>query len=635
MCGIAGIVSKTHNLDSIMDKMLESIAHRGPDAKSSTRFDDVILGHRRLSIIDLDTGDQPIYNADKTLCIIYNGEVYNYKDIRKTLTDSGVIFRTQSDTEVVLKAYEKYGPKSVELLNGLFAYAIYNLKEKSLFIARDHFGIKPVHYYFKDNTFIFSSEQKAILQHPTVSSTINTSALHIHMNLRYTQGDQTLFKGIKRLPPAHYMILKDGKLSIKKYWELTPKVSTDMSEDEAIEGLQFHIKQAIKRQLVSDVPVGVYLSGGLDSSTIVQKMYELGVSQINTFTLGFNEPTDEFPDARRIAEHFNTNHREMSLSMNPLEEMEKVIWHAEEPKINLLQGFNMSKFVSPHVKVVLGGLGGDELFAGYDIHKFVKPTNKWHSRVPSWLQKLLRWKSDFLFKIQTASGTLRFDEYRRGLQMLLSIGKIERYYLIIRNTWDFDQPFYKKIYQPKYLAVQKEALPNTVEYFKNYFKSAEKFGALDQVLYTELHTKMVNDYLLVDDRMSMANSVEERVPFLDRDLVDYGFSIPIDLKIKNGTTKYLFRKAMTGKLPPKIIKKKKWGFTANPYLQFKKDLKQRVEQELTKEYIEAQGIFNYEYIEQILSYPAHPKLRWHYNYLWILLGLKVWEEVFSVDMKYN
>ncbi len=458
---------------------------------------------------------------------------------------------------------------------------------------------------------------------------MNYQALHYQLNLRYCQGNETLFKDIKRLPPAHYAVFKKGQIEVKRYWSLQPQINRGITEADAADLTNFYLKQAVNRQLLSDVPVGVYLSGGLDSSAIVQKMHELNVPQINTYTLGFNEPTDEFPDADRIARHFNTNHHTHSLSMNPLSELDKVIWHAEEPKINLLQGYKMSEFVHRHVKVVLGGLGGDELFAGYDIHKFIAPFDKWHNATPRWLQKLLRLKSDLLFKMQNASHTLRFDEYRRGVQMLLSIGQVERFYLIIRNVWDFDKAFYKVIYAPDfYDSIAQYQLKVVAEFTPFLSKMERGKNAIDQVLFTEFQTKMVNDYLLTNDRMSMANSVEERVPFLDKDLVEFGFSLPVEMKIKNGTTKYIFRKAMADKLPQKIISKKKWGFTVNPYLQFKKDLGEVAQSRLTKEFIEKQGIFNYAYLKRIMDYPAHPKLRWHYNYLWVVLGYAMWEEMF-------
>lgn len=629
MCGIAGIFERNKDNQELMSEMLTAIKHRGPDDQAIYIHRDFTLGHRRLSIIDVTTcGNQPIFNEDKTVCVIFNGEIYNYEEIRDELKNKGHVFYTATDTEVLVHLYEEYGTGFFNKLNGIFAFALLDMKNERLILARDHFGVKPLHYFLKDGVLVFGSEQKSIILHPKYERQLNLKALHLHLNLRYTQGNETLFEGIKRVPPAHYAVFENGLFTVKRYWQLSVDVDRSITEEEAKERMNALIKQAVKRQLVSDVPVGVYLSGGLDSSAIVQKMHELGVPEINTFTMGFNEPTDEFPDAQQIADHFHTNHHTLSLSMNPMQQMPQVIWHAEEPKINLLQGFNMSAFVHPTVKVVLGGLGGDELFAGYDIHKFVYPFNQWHRHMPRWMQRLGRWKSDFIFKLQNNSKSLRYDEYRRGVQMLLSIGDAERFYLILRNVWDYDTPFYKNIYSKKFLQQNHIEQVKVHREFDKIFNDVKDENALNQVLYTEFQSKMVNDYLLTDDRMSMAHSVEERVPFLDRDLVDFGFSLPVELKIKNNQTKYLFREAMKPYLPPKIITKKKWGFTVNPYLQFKKDLKDTAEKILTKEYIEKQGIFNYDYIRYILDYPAHPKLRWHYNFIWIILGLAIWEQQF-------
>lgn len=629
MCGIAGIFERDTDNTQLMSEMLATIEHRGPDDQSIYTYQDFTLGHRRLSIIDVSTcGNQPIFNEDKSICVIFNGEIYNYEEIREELKSKGHVFYTATDTEVLVHLYEEYGTGFFNKLNGIFAFALLDQNNNRLILARDHFGTKPLHYFLKDGVLVFGSEQKSIILHPKYERKLNLKALHIHLNLRYTQGNETLFEGIKRLPPAHFAVFENGLFTVKRSWQLAVNIDRSITENEAKEKINELIKQAVKRQLVSDVPVGVYLSGGLDSSTIVQKMHELGVPDINTFTLGFNEPTDEFPDAQQIADHFHTHHHTLSLSMNPMQQMPKVIWHAEEPKINLLQGFNMSAFVHPTVKVILGGLGGDELFAGYDIHKFIYPFKNWHHHTPQWLQRMLRWKSDFIFRLQNNSKSLRYDEYRRGVQMLLSIGNVERFYLILRNTWDFDTPFYKNIYSESFLKQQEIEQFKVHKEFDKIFESVHHQNGLDQVLYAEFQSKMVNDYLLTDDRMSMAHSVEERIPFLDRDLVDFGFTLPVEMKIKNNQTKNLFREAMKPYLPPKIITKKKWGFTVNPYLQFKKDLKDTAEKILTKEYIEKQGIFNYDYIRYILDYPAHPKLRWHYNFIWIILGLAIWEQEF-------
>jgi asparagine synthase (glutamine-hydrolysing) len=628
MCGIAGIIEKGKDNQALMDKMLDIIAHRGPDAKTQYNKGNVTFGHRRLSIIDLSSGDQPMYNEDKSICIIFNGEIYNYKELRDELLSKGHIFKTNCDTETIIHGYEEYGYDLFARLNGIFAFALHDQTKDRVVLVRDHFGIKPLHYYFKDDTFIFASEQKAILLHEKVDRKLNYNSLHQQINLRYTQSNDTLFSGIKRLPPAHFLVYKNGEIKTHRYWQLKPEINQNLSEQEAAEGINYYIMQAVERQLMSDVPLGVYLSGGMDSSTIVQKMNELGVKEINSFTLGFNEPTDEFPDSKLIAEKFNTNHRTLSLAMEPMANLPQVIWHAEEPKINLLQGFNMSKFVSEHVKVVLGGLGGDELFAGYDIHKFIYPFNKWHDRVPGWLQDLANWKSSFIFKIQNASHTLGLDEYRRGIQMLLAIGNIEKFYLILRNVWDLDNGFYKEIYHPAFYQKMVYESQKVKEEFSQLFHESAHLTSLDQVLYTEFHSKMVNDYLLVEDRMSMSHSVEERVPFLDLDLVNYGFSIPIHMKIKNNQTKYLFRKSMEGYLPDKILQKKKWGFTVNPYLQFKKDLKNTAEKILTKEFLDEQGIFNHSYINLILNHSPKPRMRWHYNYLWVVMGMAILDKMY-------
>lgn len=628
MCGILGTIETGGTSPERFKRMLDLIQHRGPDAESIYRHRDVTLGHRRLAIIDLKTGDQPIFNEDHSVAVIYNGEIYNFREIRNELKALGHRFYTESDTEILVHGYETWGTKFFHRLNGIFAFAILDMKTDKLVLVRDHFGIKPLHYTQQNGLFAFASEQKALLIHPSVRRELNIQSLHAHLNLRYTQNDQTLFDGIYRLPPAHYLVYEKKQIRINRYWELTPEIRENMTEGEATDQLHELLRQAVKRQLISDVPLGVYLSGGMDSSVIVQKMSELGVPDIKTFTLGFNEPTDEFPDAERVAEYFKTDHHTLSLSMEPLKMFPEVLWQAEEPKINLLQGFNMSAFVKPHVSVVLGGLGGDELLAGYDIHRFIYPVNTLHARIPGWMKKTGDLKSRILFKMGQRMGVLRLDEYRRGLQMLLALGQIEKYYLILRNVWDFDNPMYDQIYHRDMRQKMKVESIKVHNAFDPYFEKVQNMSALDQVLFTEFHTKMVNDYLLVEDRMSMSHSVEERVPFLDLDLVNFGFSIPSELKMRGNRTKDLFRKAMEPYLPDKITQKKKWGFSVNPYLQFKKDLKDVSEKVLTQDFVERQGLFNYKYIRKILDTPPHPRMRWHYNFLWVVTGLAVWQKMF-------
>lgn len=634
MCGICGISEKGRDNQLLVEKMCQIIGHRGPDNTSIYKSDDIYLGHRRLSIIDLTTGNQPIFDESKNLVIIFNGEIYNYRELRRDLQNKGYKFQTQSDTEVILKLYQDKGVDSFKDLNGIFAFAILDQrgKTKRLILARDHFGVKPLHYYKARDLFIFASELKAILLHPKVHRRLNKQSLHYHLNLRYTPGNETLFEGIYRLPPAHYAIIENNEiLEVAPYYKLEVSVDHKKTEDEWIEEIHFHLKQAVERQLVSDVPIGVYLSGGMDSSSIVAMMREIGVENISTFTLGFNEPTDELGDARDVAEYYETDHHELRMDLNPMQMMPEVIWHAEEPKINLLQGFLMSKFVSDHVKVVLGGLGGDELFSGYDIHRYIYPLYKLHHIIPGWIESKVMFKlSRLAYSLQRQFTGYSFDEYRRGIQMLLSTGNAAKFYLILRNAWDFDNQEYYNIYSPTFVqSFIKPVLNEFTQYFKNHSRTA-----IDNVYYAEFHTKMVNDYLLTEDRMAMSHSVEERVPFLDIDLVKLGFSIPAGVKMRGNKTKYLLRKTMRNYLPQKILNKKKWGFTFNPYLQFQKDLKQTAEKILTKERITKDGMFNYGFIRSILDASPHPRMRWHYNYIWVLTGFYIWRELFLESTKF-
>ena len=624
MCGISGIIAKGDQRAHIK-RMCRLLHHRGPESASFFHKNATWLGHNRLRIIDLHTGDQPIFNEDKSIAIVFNGEIYNYRELKNKLIQKGHQFRTESDTEVIVHQYEEDGVDCFQKLNGIFSIAIYDMKKEEVILARDHFGVKPLHYYQKGQELIFASEIKAIISHPNVPRETNNWAVHLMSNLRYIQSEQTLFKDIFRLAPGHFMIWKKGQSKIKTFYKINVK-RKNISTNDAIEGIRFHLKQAIKRQLVSDVPMGVYLSGGLDSGSIVAMMSELGVKDLKTFTLGFNEPTDEFTPAKIVAKQFSTQHHELALSLDPLSQMEEVIWHAEESKINLLQGYHLSKFVGKHVKVVLGGLGGDELFAGYDIHRLLKPFEWFNRLTPSQFEKYISAPfSSGLGSVQRKVSSLKWDEVRRGIQIAMANGNPLKQLLMIRNVWDFESSMNKQIYSQEFY---RQRSGSVKQEFEQILAKSNHPQSLETVLDIEFQSKMVNDYLLTEDRMSMSHSVEERVPFLDKDLVEFAFSIPANLKIKSGRKKSILRSAMSPYLPKEIIEKKKWGFTVNPYLQFQKDLKQTVEKVLTRELVEKQGIFNYDYILSILEYKPSPKLRWHYNFLWILAGLAIWEKMF-------
>jgi len=624
MCGICGMIGPGADPE-IVQKMNLSIAHRGPDGADFYQGNGIVLGHCRLSIIDLVTGKQPMSNEDQTVWVIFNGEIYNFQDLRRELQERGHFFATRSDTEVLIHGYEEYALGFLSRLDGIFAFALWDAGKRRLLLVRDYFGVKPLHYYFDGKTLRFASEIKAILQDPNTPREPDYQSIHYFFNLRFIPGEGTLFRHIKRLLPAHYLLYENGSISTGRYFNF--KKMTDVPLDEAgiIEGTRYFLRQAVRKQMVSDVPLGVYLSGGLDSSSLVATMSEFSSEPVKTFSMGFNEPTDELEDARIIAQRYKTDHHEISLSPDPLRQFPEVIWHAEEPKENILQGFLLSRFARRYVKVCLGGLGGDELFAGYDLHKYIYPAEFIHSMVPRVLiSKGLQPLSRLIFALQNRSHRLSLDEYRRGLQMLLSVGDPVRYYLILRNVWDFDEEAYKNVYGPVLL---EQDLKKTHTQFDQYFSSKNE-SVLDQVLWAEFHTKMQEDFLMNEDRTSMANGLEVRVPFLDRDLAQFAMSIPAELKMKRNRPKRLFRKAMEGILPDHTLRKKKWGFSFNPDYQFQKDLKQVAEQILTKEQVERRGFFNYAYLRGILDHPPHPRLRWHYFFLWVALGMEIWFRMF-------
>jgi len=610
---------------AIVEEMCQSIVHRGPDSSGLHQDAGVVLGHTRLSIIDLTTGDQPMQNEDGSVWVVFNGEIYNYRELRRDLEAHGHRFRSTSDTEVLVHLYEEQGEAFLPRLDGIFAFALWDARRKRLLLARDYFGVKPLHYHFDGRMLRFGSEIKAILSDSAVPRRVNFEALHYFLNLRYIPGEQTLFENIKRLLPAHYLVFEDGAIRIARYLEFAPKPEARHDESFYVEGIRHYLREAIRKQLVSDVPLGVFLSGGLDSSAIVALMSEVVSEPIQTFTLGFDEPTDELDDARVVADRFHTQHHEIVLAPDPLSQFPKVIWHAEEPKENILQGYLLSQFARQSVKVVLGGLGGDELFAGYDLHRFIYPAQTLHRVMPRLIaDKLMLPLSRLAFGVENRMGALSLDEYRRGVQLLLALGDPERYYLILRNVWDYDRGQWGDIYGP---VLRGRSLSSTHAGFDQYFDIGAR-GTLERVLWAEFNTKLVEDFLANEDRTSMANGLEVRVPFLDRELVQFAFSIPIDLKIKGNETKSIFRRAMSSMLPAHTLRKKKWGFSFNPYYQFQKDLRGAAERILTRERIESQGWFNYDYLKSILDHPPHPRLRWHYFFLWNVVGFQIWYQMF-------
>jgi asparagine synthase (glutamine-hydrolysing) len=629
MCGIAGIYyydQAPPDAGLAVETMAEAIAHRGKDEKGRYQNDHLALSHRRLSIIDLATGRQPMCNEDGTVVVACNGEIYNYRDLRQQLEGRGHIFTTSSDTEVLVHLFEDFGVDMLDRLNGIFAIALWDGRQKRLILARDHLGVKPLHIYQDKDRVLFGSEIKAILADQHVRPEIDVQAVHYFMNLRYVPGRNTLFHGVERLLPGEYAIIDKKGLHLGRYWKLGDFGTLHLTEAAAAAEIKSCLSQAVSRQLVADVPLGVYLSGGIDSTAVLAMTKRaLPEKSITTYALGFNEPTDELDDAQRVAQYFRTSHHPFAIEPKPLQRLPEVLWYVEEPKINILQGYLLAQHAARFTKVALSGLGGDELFAGYLAYQYMKPTEAFHRWLPA---SLLRRATEALFRHPAdglgGTGTLAWDEYRRGGHLLLSLGDKCQYYSIIRNAWDYQPRMWSLLYGPRMLD---RPLGRTRTVFEPYFRDRKR-SFVEQALMAEFDTKLVDDFLLNEDRVSMAHGLEVRVPLLDRDLVAFATGLPVGMKMRGMTTKYIFRKAIQDMVPEFVLKKKKWGFTFNSYIQYRKDLKDAVQQVLTPAKVRDLGLFNYGFIQAVLRHPPHPRLRWHYFTLWMMVGFHIWHDMF-------
>lgn len=546
MCGIVGFVDKRKKTEKskIIKTMADRIIHRGPDAYGSYVDDFVALGHRRLSIIDLNSGDQPIYNEDDTKAIIFNGEIYNYKELKEDLIKKGHVFKTKTDTEVILHGYEEYKEKIVNKLRGMFTFVIYDLNTNELFGARDHFGIKPFYYYHDKDTFLFGSEIKSFLEHPDFKKEVNEKALKMYLVFQYSIFDETFFKGVFKLKPGHYFKYKDSKLNIKKYFEIEYK-KENKSYEEYKEGIKKVLEESIEaHKIASDVEVGSYLSGGVDSSYVVACAHP-----DKTFSVGFNEKAngnlvfDETVYAKELSKSLNIkNYSELIDKNDFFNILPTIQYHTDEPHANLstVPLYFLSALARKNVKVVLSGEGSDEMFAGYN--EYFEPTPvKVYANMPAFIKKPLA---------SLASHLPHF------------VGK--------NTIIKYSKPFYERYIGHAFVMDDKEANEILTDRLKDnmtvsdiikpYYDKVKNENELVKKLYIDFHFWLPQDILLKADKMTMANSIELRVPFMDKKVWDYTSKIPTKYLIKDGKTKYIFRDVAIEKLPPDWAKRRKLGF---------------------------------------------------------------------------
>lgn len=560
MCGICGFIDKKNTLsETTLFKMNDILAHRGPDNGAIWYEDNVGLGHRRLSIIDLsESGNQPMYSFDNRYVIVFNGEIYNYKELKNELILRGYTFRGKSDTEVILNGFHAWGVNIFNKLNGIFGIAIWDKINRELFLVRDRMGVKPLYYCSENQIFSFASEIKSLLVLRKQDSFINYSALSQWAYFGNPTGEQTLYSSIIKLPPASFLKYKDGLVEVNRYWHIESIAeNTSISELQAIELLREYIEKAINRQLVSDVPVGIFLSGGVDSGAITAFASKYYQDKLSTFTAEFDFAVAESEKTRaeRIATKFKTQHSLIPISGKNIESItERLIWHHDEPFADAanIPLYLLSQQLKGTIKVILQGDGGDELFGGYLRYKTLSCLEK-----KPYIQYLAELSNVVLKQIPK---NIKFNRINRYVNALSKHSDALKMALLLTVDTDYNSPY--NIFIKDIQEKLREENP-----FFDYIKWEKKFSnknLVQRMLFVDSQIILPNTFNEKVDKSTMANGIEVRVPFLDNELVNFALSIPSQLKVKKGTQKYLLKKSLEGILPDEILYGKKLGF-AVPY----------------------------------------------------------------------
>ncbi len=537
MCGYVGFVDKIDSKDQVLTEMMNQIIHRGPDSDGRYADDNCALGFRRLSIIDLEGGSQPLYNEDNTMVLVFNGEIYNFKQIKKDLIEKGHIFKTSTDSEVLIHGYEEYKTDLVSKLRGMFSFVIWDKNTNTLFGARDFFGIKPFYYGLMEDSFVFGSEIKSILKHPSVKKELNEIALENYLTFQYSPTSETFFKNIFKLPPAHYFTYKNGDMQIERYWE--PDFETEeKSLNTYVELIDEQFKESVEAHKISDVEVGCFLSSGVDSSYVASCF-----NGQKTFTVGFDyHKYNEIDYAKELSEYINIeNHSKIITTKEYWDVLPKVQYQMDEPLADpaAVALYFVSQLASKYVKVVLSGEGADELFGGYNIYR--EPMDiAFYTKLPKGLRKLIGAVASMLPDVKGKSFLIRGS---KPLEMRF-----------IGNANIFSEKERKSI-----LRIDTGA-PSPFELTAPYYNKVKDKDEVTKMQFLDIHMWMAGDILLKADKMSMAHSLELRVPFLDKEVMKLAGKIPAKYRVNNINTKYAMRLAALKNIPEKVAQKKKLGF---------------------------------------------------------------------------
>jgi asparagine synthase (glutamine-hydrolysing) len=624
MCGIVGISGTELNDNAeardLIGRMLGVIEHRGPDDEGRHIETGVAMGMRRLAIIDLATGRQPISNEDGSIWIVFNGEIYNYRELRELLLARGHRLRTRTDTETIAHLYEDEGDRCVERLRGMFAFAIWDRRERRLFLARDRVGKKPLHYALAGRTLVFGSEIKSILRHPGVKREMNLQAISDFLSFGYVPDPSTAFTGVRKLPPGHTLTFKDGLICTRPYWDFDYSRDPNAHgagrpgsrEEDYIERLRELIAESVRLRLESDVPLGAFLSGGIDSSLVVAMMAR--EMKVKTFSIGFSDAGfDELRYARIAARHFGADHHEFVVTPDVCRLIEEIVWHHDEPfaDVSSVPTYVVSKMAREHVTVALSGDGGDEVFGGYERY-VVDQQRRRYERIPAFARRAM---------LRTARALPRAAYGKRFLRNI-ALEPAARY---VDSVSYFDRDSQLDLFS-------KDARRAMGGYdpalrFERMFGAPVARSGLDRLLYLDSKTYLPGDILVKVDRMSMANALEMRAPLLDHHLIEFAQTIPASFKLRGVETKYILKRAAKGLIPDEIINRPKQGFDVPIRRWFNQELREMLDDTLNDRRARERGDLNHRVVLAILD--EHRRgVRDHSRRLWILFVLELWRRAF-------
>jgi len=623
VCGIYGIFQ----LDGVpadpalMSAMGRVIVHRGPDDEGHHADGPCAIGMRRLSIIDLAGGHQPLSNGDGTLWLVCNGEIYNFRELRRELETLGHRFKTGSDSEVILHSYAQHGDEFIHRLNGMFGFALWDARRRRLIVGRDRLGIKPIYLYRDARRLAFASEAKALLKLPGISAEIDPSALHSYLNLGYVAAPLSIFRGISKLPPASMLIVEGGRVEERRYWRVSAEMDRGIAEDEWAERIRARLDESVRMQMVSDVPIGAFLSGGIDSSTVVGLMAAHSDQPIRTYAIGFkgtaaDDYYNELPYARRVADLFRTQHQEIMVRPDVVSLLPRLLWHMDEPMSDtaFITTYLVSQFARRDVTVILSGVGGDELFGGYRRY-LGNHYQAYFDRLPGWARRAALAIGERL-PSDRHSPLLNLSRLAKGFLESAGLPFEERYRAYV-------QVFPLREVQ-RLLRLDGAAQPDMIE---AAFRHASGGDSLNRMLAVDAETMLPDDLLMLTDKMSMATSLECRVPLLDQELVELAARMPEQVKVRGGRLKHAMKEAVSDLLPRDILERKKRGFGTPMGAWLKEDLAPLVRSLLSDSVVKGRGLFHFPMVQELIA--SHEANRIDgTDRLLTLLNLEIWSRLY-------